>query len=56
MGMELSDIFVGLEPKEEWQTACQKEELVEKMAAGLARECRESGLALPSRSRCASTS
>lgn len=38
MGMELSDIFVGLKPKEEWQTTSNKEELVEKMAARLARE------------------
>jgi cobalt-zinc-cadmium resistance protein CzcA len=37
MGMELSDIFVSLKPKEEWQTAQTKEELVEKMSERLAR-------------------
>ena len=38
MGMELSDIFVKLKPKEEWKTADSKEELVEKMSERLARE------------------
>ena len=38
MGMELSDIFVKLKPKEEWKTAESKEELVEKMSERLARE------------------
>jgi cobalt-zinc-cadmium resistance protein CzcA len=38
MGMELSDIFVNLKPKEEWQTAESKEELVEKMSDRLTRE------------------
>ena len=38
MGMEISDIFVRLKSKEEWQTAANKEELVEKMAEKLARE------------------
>jgi cobalt-zinc-cadmium resistance protein CzcA len=38
MGMELSDIFVNLKPKEEWQTAENKEELVEKMSERLAKE------------------
>src|SRR5262249_49006847 len=35
MGMELSDIFVGLKPRDEWTTVRTKEELVEKMAAAL---------------------
>src|SRR5262245_22110298 len=35
MGMELSDIFVGLKPRDEWTTAHTKEELVEKMEAAL---------------------
>jgi cobalt-zinc-cadmium resistance protein CzcA len=35
MGMELSDIFVGLKPREEWTTAHTKEELVEKIAAAV---------------------
>ena len=38
MGMELSDIFVSLKPKEEWQTTESKEELVEKMSDRLAKE------------------
>jgi heavy metal efflux system protein len=38
MGMELSDIFVSLKPKEEWQSAESKEELVEKMSDRLAKE------------------
>ena len=38
MGMELSDIFVKLKPRDEWTTAESKEELVEKMADRLARE------------------
>jgi cobalt-zinc-cadmium resistance protein CzcA len=38
MGMELSDIFVSLKPKEEWQTAESKEELVEKMSDRLTKE------------------
>jgi cobalt-zinc-cadmium resistance protein CzcA len=38
MGMELSDIFVSLKPKEQWQTAESKEELVEKMSDRLAKE------------------
>jgi cobalt-zinc-cadmium resistance protein CzcA len=38
MGMELSDIFVSLKPKEQWQSGGSKEELVEKMAERLARE------------------
>ncbi|MFO1518885.1 MAG: CusA/CzcA family heavy metal efflux RND transporter [bacterium] len=38
MGMELSDIFVGLKPKKEWKTAKTKAELVEKMQETLARE------------------
>jgi cobalt-zinc-cadmium resistance protein CzcA len=35
MGMELSDIFVDLKPREEWASAETKEELVEKMATVL---------------------
>jgi heavy metal efflux system protein len=35
MGMELSDIFVGLKPRDEWTSARTKEELVEKMAEAL---------------------
>ncbi len=35
MGMELSDIFVGLRPHDEWTSARSKEELVEQMAAAL---------------------
>jgi cobalt-zinc-cadmium resistance protein CzcA len=38
MGMELSDIFVGLKPKKEWKTAKTKEGLVEKMQEVLERE------------------
>jgi cobalt-zinc-cadmium resistance protein CzcA len=38
MGMELSDIFVSLKPKEEWQTADGKEELVDKMSDRLTKE------------------
>jgi len=38
MGMELSDIFVKLKPKEEWKTADSKEELVEKMSERLTRD------------------
>jgi cobalt-zinc-cadmium resistance protein CzcA len=38
MGMELSDIFVSLKPKEEWKTAESKEELVEKMSDRLTKE------------------
>ena len=38
MGMEISDIFVRLKSKEEWQTATSKEELVEKMGEKLDRE------------------
>ena len=36
MGMELSDIFVSLKPREQWTSANTKEELVEKMTAALA--------------------
>src|SRR5262249_40628514 len=35
MGMELSDIFVGLKPRGEWVTARTKEALVERLAAAL---------------------
>src|SRR5262245_20611691 len=35
MGMELSDIFVGLRPRDQWTTVRTKEELVEKMEAAL---------------------
>lgn len=35
MGMELSDIFVGLKPHGEWTSARSKEELVEQMAVAL---------------------
>jgi cobalt-zinc-cadmium resistance protein CzcA len=35
MGMELSDIFVALKPRDDWTTVRTKEELVEKMAAAL---------------------
>jgi cobalt-zinc-cadmium resistance protein CzcA len=38
MGMELSDIFVKLKPRQEWTTAKGKEELVEKMSERLVRE------------------
>jgi heavy metal efflux system protein len=38
MGMELSDIFVKLKPRDQWTTTESKEELVETMAARLARE------------------
>jgi cobalt-zinc-cadmium resistance protein CzcA len=38
MGMELSDIFVGLKPKKEWKTAKTKEQLVEKMQEALIKE------------------
>jgi cobalt-zinc-cadmium resistance protein CzcA len=38
MGMELSDIFVKLKPREAWTTAESKEELVEKMSQRLVRE------------------
>lgn len=38
MGMELSDIFVGLRPRDEWTTAGSKEALVERMATALAEE------------------
>jgi heavy metal efflux system protein len=38
MGMELSDIFVSLKLKEEWQSAETKEELIDKMADRLAKE------------------
>ncbi len=36
MGVEISDVIVTLKPKEEWQTAKTKEELVEKMREALA--------------------
>jgi cobalt-zinc-cadmium resistance protein CzcA len=35
MGMELSDIFVGLKPREEWTSAPTREGLVERMAKEL---------------------
>ncbi len=35
MGMELSDIFVGLRPRSEWKTARTKEELIATFAAAL---------------------
>ena len=35
MGVNLSDIYVTLKPKEEWKTAATKEELVEKMVEEL---------------------
>jgi cobalt-zinc-cadmium resistance protein CzcA len=38
MGMELSDIFVGLKPRDEWSTARTKEALIERMAAALAEQ------------------
>jgi heavy metal efflux system protein len=38
MGMELSDIFVGLEPRDQWTTARTKEALIERMAAALAEQ------------------
>jgi heavy metal efflux system protein len=38
MGMELSDIFVKLKPRDQWTTAESKEELVERMSERLARE------------------
>jgi cobalt-zinc-cadmium resistance protein CzcA len=38
MGMELSDIFVGLKPRDEWTTARTKEALIERMAAALAEQ------------------
>jgi cobalt-zinc-cadmium resistance protein CzcA len=37
MGMELSDIFVGLTPRAQWTSARTKEQLVEKMVAELTR-------------------
>ncbi len=43
MGMELSDIFVGLKPKKEWKSARTKEELVEKMEEALNRETSGTG-------------
>src|SRR5207247_842049 len=44
MGMELSDIFVSLKPRDEWTTARTKEELVERMAAALGEEVAGVGL------------
>jgi len=44
MGMELSDIFVSLKPREEWTSADTKEGLVEKMAAALAEAVPDVGL------------
>jgi len=38
MGMELSDIFVRLKPRDEWTTARTKEALIERMAAALAEQ------------------
>lgn len=38
MGMELSDIFVGLKPKKEWKTVKTKEELIRKMEDALETE------------------
>jgi cobalt-zinc-cadmium resistance protein CzcA len=38
MGMELSDIFVGLKPRDEWSTARTKEALIERIAAALAEQ------------------
>jgi cobalt-zinc-cadmium resistance protein CzcA len=44
MGMELSDVFVGLRPRSEWTTARTKEELIERMASTLAEEVPGVGL------------
>ncbi len=38
MGMELSDIFVGLRPPDQWKSARTKEELIDKFAAALSSE------------------
>jgi len=38
MGMELSDIFVGLKPHSEWKTARTKEALIDRMAAALSEQ------------------
>ncbi len=38
MGMELSDIFVGLEPHDKWTTARTKDALIERMAKALAEQ------------------
>jgi cobalt-zinc-cadmium resistance protein CzcA len=38
MGIELSDIFVILKPRSEWQTAGTKEELIAKMSEALQKE------------------
>jgi cobalt-zinc-cadmium resistance protein CzcA len=38
MGMELSDIFVGLKPRAEWTSARSKDALVERLAAALAEQ------------------
>lgn len=44
MGMELSDIFVKLKPRDDWTTAKSKEDLVEKMSERLRREVPGVGL------------
>ncbi len=38
MGVELSDLYVGLKPPSEWKSAKTREELVEKMAKALERQ------------------
>jgi heavy metal efflux system protein len=43
MGAESGDIFISLKPPEEWKTAHNKEELVEKMAARLAEKVPDGG-------------
>ncbi|MBI3933091.1 MAG: efflux RND transporter permease subunit [Acidobacteria bacterium] len=43
MGIELSDIFVILKPRSEWQTAHTKEELIVKMDEALQKEVAGSG-------------
>jgi heavy metal efflux system protein len=44
MGMELSDVFVGLRARDEWTTARTKEDLIERMEAALANEVPGVGL------------
>jgi cobalt-zinc-cadmium resistance protein CzcA len=52
MGIELSDIFVILRPRDQWTTAKTKETLIEKMADRLAHEIPGVGLSFTRPLKC----
>ena len=55
MGLEMTDMFITLKPRERWKRAKTQEELVDGDGGGDRGAPRHAGASTPSRSRCGST-